>query len=120
MVNGSDHRIDSLKYCDHSLGGAVKRMDILDAITDIATFTTNVDFETFRHNREKVLAVVKSIEILEEAVKKIPDDIRSRYPHIPWKAIALTLYSFPGDVMPRLVRFSSSFLMNSKSSSGRG
>jgi uncharacterized protein with HEPN domain len=50
--------------------------DILDAIADIETFTANVDFETFRHNREKVLAVVKSIEILGEAVKKIPDDIR--------------------------------------------
>jgi len=62
--------------------------DILDAIADIETFTANVDFETFRHNREKVLAVVKSIEILGEAVKKIPDDIRSRYPQIPWKAIA--------------------------------
>ena len=62
--------------------------DILDAIADIETFTANVDFETFRHNREKVLAVVKSIEILGEAVKKIPDDIRSCYPQIPWKAIA--------------------------------
>jgi hypothetical protein len=29
-------------------------------------------------------------------------------------------FSFDGDVMPRLVRFSSSFLMNSKSSSGKG
>jgi len=61
--------------------------DILDAIADIETFTTNVDFDAFRNNREKVLAVVKSIEILGEAVKKIPDDIRSRYPQIPWKAI---------------------------------
>ncbi len=32
----------------------------------------------------------------------------------------LTLYSFAADVIPRLVRFSSSFLMNSKSSSGKG
>ena len=62
--------------------------DILDAIADIEMFTAEVDFEAFRHNREKVLAVVKAIEILGEAVKKIPDDIRSLYPQIPWKAIA--------------------------------
>jgi uncharacterized protein with HEPN domain len=62
--------------------------DILDTIADIETFTTNVEFEAFQANREKVLAVVKSIEILGEAVKKIPDDIRTQYPEIPWKAIA--------------------------------
>lgn len=62
--------------------------DILESIADIEAFTTGVDFESFEGNREKVLAVVKSIEILGEAVKKIPDDIRSQYPQIPWRAIA--------------------------------
>jgi len=62
--------------------------DILDAIADIETFTVGVDFAAFQQNREKVLAVVKAIEILGEAVKKIPEDTRSRYPQIPWKAIA--------------------------------
>jgi uncharacterized protein with HEPN domain len=32
--------------------------DILDAIADIEMFTAKVDFEAFRHNREKVLAVL--------------------------------------------------------------
>jgi uncharacterized protein with HEPN domain len=62
--------------------------DILETIADIETFTDNVEFEAFQVNREKVLAVVKSIEILGEAVKKVPDDIRSQYPDIPWKSIA--------------------------------
>ena len=62
--------------------------DILDTITDIEIFTDNVEFEAFQANREKVLAVVKSIEILGEAVKKVPDDIRNQYPDIPWKSIA--------------------------------
>lgn len=52
--------------------------DILEAIADIETFTATIDFETFRQNREKVLAVVKAIEILGEAVKKISEDIRNR------------------------------------------
>jgi uncharacterized protein with HEPN domain len=62
--------------------------DILESIADIEAFTVGVDFEEFQGNREKVLAVVKSIEILGEAVKKIPDDIRSQYPEIPWRAIS--------------------------------
>lgn len=36
------------------------------------------------------------------------------------KNYRLTVYSLAGDVIPRFVKFSSSFLMNSKSSSGRG
>ncbi|AFY89207.1 HepT-like ribonuclease domain-containing protein [Chroococcidiopsis thermalis] len=62
--------------------------DILDTIADIETFTDNVEFEAFQVNREKVLAVIKSIEILGEAVKKVPDYIRSQYPDIPWRSIA--------------------------------
>jgi uncharacterized protein with HEPN domain len=62
--------------------------DILESITDIEAFTAGIDFEGFQANREKVLVVVKSLEILGEAVKKIPDDIRSQYPGIPWRAIA--------------------------------
>jgi uncharacterized protein with HEPN domain len=61
---------------------------VTDAIADIETFTAEVDFEVFRQNREKVLAVVKTIEIQGEAVKKIPEDTRNRYPQIPWKASA--------------------------------
>lgn len=61
--------------------------DILETITDIETFTDAVDFDAFQGNREKILAVVKSIEILKEAVKKIPDEIRAEYPQVPWRSI---------------------------------
>jgi uncharacterized protein with HEPN domain len=46
--------------------------DILESIADIETFTADISFEVFRANREKVLAVVKSFEILGEAVKSVP------------------------------------------------
>ncbi len=62
--------------------------DILDAITDIETFTEGVDVETFAANREKILEVLKSIEIIGEAVKQIPEDIRNQYEQIPWKSVA--------------------------------
>jgi uncharacterized protein with HEPN domain len=62
--------------------------DMLDAIGEIEAFTAGVDFLAFQSNREKVLAVVKLLEILGEAVKKIPADIRNQYPRIAWQAIA--------------------------------
>ncbi|WP_017315732.1 HepT-like ribonuclease domain-containing protein [Mastigocladopsis repens] len=43
---------------------------------------------TFSQNLEKVFAVSKAIEIIGEAVKRIPDSVRSKYPDIPWKDIA--------------------------------
>lgn len=61
--------------------------DILAAIADIEAFTDGINFNEFRENREKVLAVVKSIEILGEATKKIPDEFRRAHPQVAWRSI---------------------------------
>jgi uncharacterized protein with HEPN domain len=62
--------------------------DILDAVTAIEQFTTGVEFEAFSQNLEKVFAVSRAIEIIGEAVKRIPDEVRSQYLAIPWRDIA--------------------------------
>ena len=62
--------------------------DIARAIEAIERFVTNVDFESFARNEEKATAVIKKIEMIGEAVKQIPEEVRSQYPEIPWKAIA--------------------------------
>jgi uncharacterized protein with HEPN domain len=62
--------------------------DILETITYLEAFTNGVSFEAFEANPEKLFAVVKAIEIIGEAVKKIPDETRSQYVQIPWKDIA--------------------------------
>jgi uncharacterized protein with HEPN domain len=53
--------------------------DILDAVTAIEQFTIGIEFETFSQNLEKVFAVSRAIEIIGEAVKRIPDSVRSQY-----------------------------------------
>ncbi|MCD5425397.1 MAG: DUF86 domain-containing protein [Methanosarcinaceae archaeon] len=35
-----------------------------------------------------VFAVVRAIEIIGEAVKNIPEDVREKYPEVPWKGMA--------------------------------
>ena len=62
--------------------------DILDAVAAIEQFTAGIEFEGFSQNLEKVFAVSRAIEIIGEAVKRIPDSVRSQYPDIPWRDIA--------------------------------
>jgi uncharacterized protein with HEPN domain len=62
--------------------------DILDAVAAIEQFTEGIEFKAFSQNLEKVFAVSRAIEIIGEAVKRIPDSVRSQYPDIPWRDIA--------------------------------
>lgn len=62
--------------------------DILDAVAAIKQFTTDIEFEAFSQDLEKVFAVSRAIEIIGEAVKRIPDSVRTQYPDIPWRDMA--------------------------------
>ncbi len=45
-------------------------------------------FEDFAKDRKTINAVIRSIEVIGEATKKIPQSIRDRYLSIPWKRMA--------------------------------
>ena len=60
--------------------------DISRSIDAIDRFVVGVDFESFAMNEEKATAVIKKLEIIGEAVKQVPEDIRSQYPDIPWRS----------------------------------
>jgi uncharacterized protein with HEPN domain len=62
--------------------------DILDAVAAIEQFTAGVEFEGFSQDLEKVFAVSRAIEIIGEAVKRIPDSVKGQYPEIPWRDMA--------------------------------
>jgi uncharacterized protein with HEPN domain len=51
-------------------------------------FVRGVDFGEFHRNEEKVLAVIRALEVIGEAAKKIPEPVRGRFPDIPWKDAA--------------------------------
>ena len=63
-------------------------LDILNAISLIEEFIQGVNFEQFSNNLEKIFAVSRAIEIIGEAVKRIPGNIREDYPQIPWRDMA--------------------------------
>lgn len=62
------HILDEINYIE----SAVCRIEEADFITD----------ETLKRS------FVRSVEIIGEAVKKIPDEFKKKYPEIEWKRIA--------------------------------
>jgi uncharacterized protein with HEPN domain len=61
--------------------------DILDSINDIEVFVIELDFEQFKNDKKTINAVVRSIEVIGEAAKKIPKTLKNKYPDIPWRKI---------------------------------
>ena len=59
--------------------------DILDAVKDIENFVDDMSFEQFEKDRKTLNAVVRSIEVIGEASKKIPSSLRTKYETLPWK-----------------------------------
>lgn len=62
--------------------------DILDSIEEIDAFTSGYNFESFSIDKKTINAVIRSIEVIGEAAKKIPIQIREKHPQIPWKKMA--------------------------------
>lgn len=50
--------------------------------------TENLSFESFSQNEVLPKACVRSLEIIGEASKKIPSEIRDKYPEMDWKGFA--------------------------------
>lgn len=62
--------------------------DIVDSIRDIENFVRGMEFEEFKKDRKTINAVVRSVEVIGEASKKIPVSITANYPEVPWKKMA--------------------------------
>ena len=61
--------------------------DILDGINAAESFIIGITFEEFQEDQKTIFAVTRAIEIIGEAAKSIPLDLRSQYPQVPWKNI---------------------------------
>jgi uncharacterized protein with HEPN domain len=61
---------------------------ILDETTYIMTSATNLDKATFVQDETLKRAYVRSIEVIGEAVKQLPNELRQQYSAIEWRALA--------------------------------
>jgi uncharacterized protein with HEPN domain len=62
--------------------------DIIDAIARIEEYTTGSSLETFKADRKTTDAVIRNLEVIEEATKNVPQEIRGLRSDIDWRKIA--------------------------------
>ncbi|HEC99588.1 MAG TPA: DUF86 domain-containing protein [Proteobacteria bacterium] len=58
---------------------------ILDAIQRVERYTKGVGYRGFMSNDLLQAGVIREIEIIGEAAKRVTQDIRERYADIPWR-----------------------------------
>jgi uncharacterized protein with HEPN domain len=61
---------------------------ILEAIANIEMDTAGFDFEKFRVDRRARQLVERNLEILSEASRRLPAELKEGEAQIPWRAIA--------------------------------
>ena len=59
--------------------------DLLDSILKIKSFLKDIDYTTFQEDIKTQYAVIRALEIIGEASKKIPKEIKDNYSWIPWR-----------------------------------
>jgi uncharacterized protein with HEPN domain len=62
--------------------------DIQESVEKALSFVEGMDGDDFLQDEKTVYAVIRALEIVGEAAKKIPDEIRGKYPNIPWREMA--------------------------------
>lgn len=62
--------------------------DMLENMEKTERFTKDLNYEDFIRDEKTHYAVVRCIEIIGEAAKHIPEEMRKKYPGIPWKDMA--------------------------------
>ena len=62
--------------------------DIFAAMVATQEFIEGIDFETFASDDKTASAVLRKLEIIGEATKNVPEEIRREYPQVPWRQMA--------------------------------
>jgi uncharacterized protein with HEPN domain len=62
--------------------------DILASIDKIERYTAGMDWDTFVADERTFDAVARNLQIIGEAVKNIPTEMRDQYSQIEWRKIA--------------------------------
>jgi uncharacterized protein with HEPN domain len=62
-------------------------LDILNEARFVQSFVQGIDLEMFRWDALRQRAVVRSIEIIGEAARRVSAEFQEQHPEIPWPAI---------------------------------
>ena len=62
--------------------------DIVEAIERIRGVLGEISLETFEADWQSQWLVERGVEIISEASRHLPDDLKARHPEIPWQKVA--------------------------------
>jgi uncharacterized protein with HEPN domain len=62
--------------------------DIIESMDKAMRFVAGMSYNSFADDDKTVFAVVRALEIIGEAVKNIPQEIREKHTGIPWRDMA--------------------------------
>jgi uncharacterized protein with HEPN domain len=63
--------------------------DMLLAMNRVAEYIQGLDFSGFKHDYKTIDAVIRNFEIIGEASRNLPIEIKSKYPKVPWNEMYL-------------------------------
>jgi uncharacterized protein with HEPN domain len=74
----------------HSEAARTRRRlgDIIHNIALAQSFVSALEYEEFRDDPLRVYAVTRCLEIISEASRNLPSELKARHPSIPWRNIA--------------------------------
>lgn len=61
--------------------------DIEDSISKINEYVKNMSFDDFANDHKTIDAIIRNLEIIGEAVKNLPQEIKTKHKEVPWNEI---------------------------------
>ena len=75
--------------------------DVLSAILKIKRYSKGFSKKRFLSDEKTVDAIIRNLEIIREAIKKLSNNIRSQYPDVEWRKISglrdILIHEYFGD-----------------------
>ena len=63
--------------------------DLILSMSKIAEYIADHSLSSFCEDHKTIDAVVRNFEVIGEAAKKLPDEIKNKYPDVPWAEMYL-------------------------------
>ncbi len=71
-----------------SKNAAQRLTDILDNIQAISAFIAGMTYDTYIDDLKTIYAVTRALEIISEASRRLPENLKQRHPEIDWAGVA--------------------------------
>ncbi len=74
--------------------------DIAEACVKIERYTAGLTYDAFLADDKTLDAVLRNLEVMGEAAKRLPEDVRNRFQGVDWKKICglrdVLIHQYPG------------------------